>query len=123
MGHQKNRIFAALGFFQNGAIQLRDRWFELVEQFQKFFAPATGPGSQPQMLEFHATFLREQLFLSAQPLAHGQRVQLVAQHRAHAYELVAVPKELAEGAVGWRGDPDLLKSPREHEIEDDSDVP
>jgi hypothetical protein len=51
---------------------------ELIEQLQKFFAPATGPGSQPQMLEFHAAFLSEQLFLSAQALTHGEKVKLVA---------------------------------------------
>ena len=43
MRHQANRIFAALGFFQNGTIQLRDRSFELVEQLEKFFAPPAGP--------------------------------------------------------------------------------
>src|SRR5260370_34754119 len=46
MGHQANGIFAALGLFQKGAIQLINRSFELVEQLQNFFAPAAGPWSK-----------------------------------------------------------------------------
>ena len=45
---KQHRIFAALGFFQNRAIQLRDSGLELVEQFQKFFAPPAGPRPQRQ---------------------------------------------------------------------------
>jgi hypothetical protein len=44
MGHQQNGIVAVLRFFQDGAVQLRDRRIELVEQLQKFFAPPAGPG-------------------------------------------------------------------------------
>src|SRR5271163_1341053 len=74
------------------------------------------------MLEFHATFLSEQFFLSAQSLAHGQRVQLVAQHGAHAYELVAVPKQLPEVAFGWCGNPDFREALRQQQIENEPGV-
>ncbi len=49
-------------------------------------------------------------------------MQLVAQHRAHAYELVAVPKQLPEVAFGWRGNPDFRKALREQEIENESGI-
>jgi hypothetical protein len=65
---------ASFRFFQDGAVQLRDRRIELVEQLQKFFAPPVGPRPRCQSCEIRAAFLGEQLFLAAQALAHRQEV-------------------------------------------------
>jgi len=56
-GHQEHRIWPALGLFQNRAIQLRDSRFELVEQFQKFFAPSAGPRASPKCTNSTRPFL------------------------------------------------------------------
>src|SRR5882762_4585765 len=98
---------------QNCTIQLRDRRIDLVERLQKFFAPPASPRSETPAHQFHATFLGEQLLLAAEPLAHGQRVQLVAQHGAQAHQLVAMPEQLPEVAFGRCGNPDLWKTFRE----------
>ena len=119
---KRDRIFAAIGFFQNRAIQLRDRRFELVEQLQKFFAPPAGPRQQARPAQFRAAFFGEQLFLAAQSLTHGQRVQLVAQHRAHAHQLVTMPEQLPQVAFGRRGNPDFRKAFRQQQIENQRGV-
>ena len=102
-----------MGFFQNRAIEFRDRSLDLIEQFQKFFAPPASPRSQAQAEQLGAALLGEQLFLATEPLAQGQRVQLVAQHGAQADQLVAMPKQLPQIPLRRCGHPDSWKAFRE----------
>ena len=75
-GSSTNRVFAALGFFHTARSSSAIPWFELLEQFQKFFVPSAGPTvPAPQVQQLHAAFFGEQLSLAAQALTHGQRVQ------------------------------------------------
>ena len=67
MGHQANGIFTAIGFFLNRAIQLSNPRFELVEQFQKFFAPPARPRTKPQTLKFRTAFLVNSFRLRQSP--------------------------------------------------------
>src|SRR5260370_35110814 len=99
----KRTASSAFGFFQNRAVQLCDRRIELIEQLQKFFAPAAGPGCQCQTCELPAAFFGEQLFLAPQALAHREEGELITQHRAQAHQLVAMPNQLSEIPVGDRG--------------------
>ena len=94
----------------------------MVEQLQKFCAPPASPRTQAQAHQFHSAFLGEQLFLAAQPLTHCQRVQLVAQHRAHAYEFVTMPEQLPEVPLGRRGNPDSREAHRQQKIENECGV-
>jgi hypothetical protein len=116
------RRVAALGFFQNCVVQLRDGRIELAEQLQKFLAPAAGPRTKRETSKFRAAFLGEQLLLPAQALAHGKKVQLVGQHGAQTYQLVTMPEQLPEVAFGRCGNPDFQKASGEQKLENEPGV-
>src|SRR5579859_2366627 len=86
-------------------------------------SPTAGPGCQRKGLQYDATFLGEQLFLPAKPLAHGQSVQLVAQHSAQAHELVTMPEQLPEVAFGRGRNPDPREAFSQQQIENEQSVP
>src|SRR5438477_6771160 len=122
MSHEKHCILAAFCFFQNRAVQLRDCRIELVEQFQKFFASPTCPRTEREASEFPAALPAEQFLLAAQTLAHRQKVQLIAQHRAQGYELVAMPEQLPEIPLARGGHPDFGKTLREQQVENEPGI-
>jgi hypothetical protein len=51
-----------------------------------------------------------------------QPVQLVAQHRAQAHELVTMPEQLLQVAFGRCGNPDFREAFREQEFENEPGV-
>ena len=73
-------------------------------------ASPTCPRTEREASEFPAALPAEQFLLAAQTLAHRQKVQLIAQHRAQGYELVAMPEQLPEIAFRRCRYPDARKA-------------
>ena len=83
---------------------------------------AGWPRDRVQSLEFGPATGSEQPALAAELLAQGQRVELVAQLRAQADQLVAMPEQLARGRVRPVREPRSSESSLQEQIEDQPGV-
>ena len=63
---------------------------------QQLLPAMTRPQTQLQSFQLDPTLLREQLLLSTDTFAHGQRVQLVAHGIPHPYQHLPMPNQLRQ---------------------------
>ena len=89
--HQPYRLRVGCGLLVHRLVELCQRSVELIEHMQQLLSLPAGPLIQLESFQFASPFPGEQLLLAAQPLSHGQGMQLIANRIAHPHQLLSMP--------------------------------
>src|SRR6266852_5400711 len=117
MRHQQHGRRVQLRLLGDRLVVFFHRGIQLVQHRQQLLPAMARPRSQLEPFKFDAALLREQLLLPADPFAHSQRVQLVADRIPHPYQLLPMPHQLPQIALLQTGPPDPRKAIAQQQVQ------